>query len=71
MEQMKDAPRQSCKKCESELTYTGSNTARTGREGDWERFDYYECPKACGKYQYRHADKQLREVFDQPSRDLS
>jgi DNA-binding response OmpR family regulator len=54
-------PALSCAKCERQLIYEQSYIGGVNAH-QIEQWDYFTCPNACGRFQYRHRTRKLRQV---------
>lgn len=50
-----------CPECDKPLNYQRSHVGGVS-ERHPEQWDYFECPAACGVFQYRHRTRKLRKV---------
>lgn len=53
-------PSLACPRCAGPLNYDHSHIG--GLNQPPEQWDYYDCPRRCGKFQYRHRTRKLRQV---------
>jgi CheY-like chemotaxis protein len=55
------APSLACPLCDQPLQYQRSHLGGVNARHP-EQWDYYQCPKDCGTFQYRHRTRKLRRV---------
>jgi CheY-like chemotaxis protein len=54
-------PALTCTNCTAALTYERSYVGGVNERSP-EQWDYYECPKGCGQFQYRQRSRRLRRI---------
>ncbi len=58
--EMVEPPPLVCPSCDRQMIYVRSHFGGVGKTH--ERWDYFQCPNACGDYQYRVRTRKLRKV---------